>query len=228
MKNKLILSDPHLPFVLRGFFGAARHLAKKYKCKDIYCTGDIIDNNTTKYHEVDPDSVGALQELNEAKKEIKKWSKVFPKMKIALGNHDALPYRKALTGGISRYWIKEISEVLETPHWEFSRIIKEKDFHLRHGKGMSSKNYAKAHGVNTASGHRHTTSYIEWMMVGGKVVWAMQLGTGLDPESPAAEYGKDNKPQIYDLGLVVDNMPIIVPLEYKKGKVYLNGKYYKD
>ena len=61
---------------------------KKYNCSQVVFIGDCIDSHFSSYHEVDPDGMGAGEELQKAKEIIAKFHDEFPNAKVCLGNHD--------------------------------------------------------------------------------------------------------------------------------------------
>ena len=69
---------------------------------DYFKNVDIIDNNYSSYYEQNPDGMAAKAELELAKKRLKKWYTKFPNAYVMIGNHDALPLRKAKTAKLSK------------------------------------------------------------------------------------------------------------------------------
>lgn len=86
--RRLIIGDLHEPFTLEGYLDFCKSIYDEYNCNSVIFIGDIIDNHFSSFHESDPDGLGAMEELNRAKANIKKWHSVFPNAKVCVGNHD--------------------------------------------------------------------------------------------------------------------------------------------
>ena len=91
----------------------------KITCNKVVFIGDVIDNHYSSYHESDADGFGGKTELDFAINKLRQWYRAFPDAFVTLGNHDRIIIRKAQSSNIPSKWIKEFSEVLETPNWKF-------------------------------------------------------------------------------------------------------------
>ena len=80
--------------------------------------GDVIDNHYSHYHETDADGMGGGKELQLAIDRLARWYHRFPDADVTVGNHDRIIMRKAQSGGVPKQWIREYSEVLNTPRLE--------------------------------------------------------------------------------------------------------------
>lgn len=211
VRNVLIIGDLHAPFILDGYLEFCKSIHDKYQCTDIVFIGDILDAHFSSYHEIDPDGHSAGEELRLAKNQIANWYKEFPKAKVCLGNHDIIPNRKAMTSGVSKTWIKPISEVLETPNWEYAEDFIINDVLYTHGTGRKARQRAKNDLISVCQGHYHSESYIEHFVGMNYKIFALQIGCGIDKNSYAMAYGKHfNKPHI-NCAVVLDNgkLPIL-------------------
>lgn len=213
-KNVLIIGDIHLPFSLDGYLQHCIDTYKKYKCNEVVFIGDIIDNHASSYHETDPDGLNAGQELSKAIKEVSKWYKAFPKATVIIGNHDRIIMRKAYSSGLSRHWIKDYSEVLDTPGWNFVNSIEIDDVKYIHGEGGTARSRVKADLQSTVQGHLHTQCYVEWFVGSKFKIFGMQVGCGIDHESYAMAYAKENKKPAIACGVVLEGKtPINIMME---------------
>ena len=210
-RRVLIVGDLHAPFVRYGYLEFCKQVYYKYDCNEVVMIGDLIDNHFSSYHEIDPDGHGAGAELQKAKEEISNWYKAFPKAKVCTGNHDAIPYRKAMTAGLSSSWIKSISEVIDVPNWEFGEEFVIDGNRYCHGTGRKARIRAKDDMMSIIQGHYHSESYIEHFVGHKYRIFAMQIGCGVDDKSYAMAYGKHFKKMIINCGVILENgeLPIL-------------------
>lgn len=213
--NVLIIGDLHEPFSKTGYLEFCYSIYKKYNCNEVVFIGDIIDNHFQSFHSTDPDGHSAAKELEMAKDKIGLWYKTFTNAKVCIGNHDLIPDRKSFNAGLSKYWIKSISEVLDTPNWEYSDEFIINDVLYTHGTGRKASNRMQKDLINVVQGHYHSSSYIENLMGRSNRLFAMQLGCGVDDKSYAMAYGKHFDKMHINCGVVLNNgkLPIIEYME---------------
>ena len=203
--NVLVIGDLHAPFIKEGYLEFCKEMQIKHQCSEVVFIGDIIDSHYSSYHEHDPDGHSAGEELRRAKIQIAEFYKAFPIAKVCVGNHDLIPNRKAFTGGLSKYWIKDISEVLETPNWEYSEEFIINNVLYTHGVGRKAKQRSMQEFMSVVQGHYHSESYVETFVSEERLVFAMQIGCGVNRKAYAMAYGKHfKKPQI-NVGIILDN-----------------------
>jgi hypothetical protein len=211
----LVIPDLHEPFTLDEYLDFCLEIYNKYNCNNVVFIGDILDNHFSSYHETDPDGFGAGQELDMAKDKIKVWHDTFPDARVCLGNHDLLFMRKAMTAGLSKQWVREIGEVLDTPTWEYAEEFDIDGVTYVHGTARKARNRAKSELTSVVQGHYHSESYIEHFVGKTYSIFAMQLGCGIDRKAYAMNYGKHfPKPHI-NVGVVLENGTLPI-LEYMK------------
>lgn len=210
-KRVLVIGDLHAPFIRHGYLEFCQEIYNKYNCNTVVFIGDLIDNHYSSYHETDPDGFSAGAELQKAKADIGNWYKAFPKAKVCLGNHDAIPYRKAMTSGLSSSWIKTIDEVLDVPNWEFSEeFIIDGNLYC-HGIGRKARMRAKSDLISVAQGHYHSESYVEHFVGKNYRIFALQVGCGVDDKAYAMAYGRHFNKMHINCGVVLENgeLPIL-------------------
>jgi hypothetical protein len=140
---------------------------------------------------------------------VKLWAAIFPVAKVVIGNHDAIPGRKAQTGGVSNQWIKSPNEVLDVG-WEFGEEFIINDVTFTHGIGGKARMRAKNEMVSICQGHYHSESYIEWYVGPDRKIFAMQLGAGIDRRAYAMAYGRNFKKPHINCGIIINGeLPII-------------------
>lgn len=207
----LVIGDIHAPFTLKGYLQFCKKMYDKWNCNKVVFIGDILDNHVSSYHETDPDGMGAGYELSNAEKIINEFYSIFPEAKVCTGNHDAIPNRKAFSNGLSNRWIKSISEVVNTPNWEYKESFIIDGVEYCHGTGRVANARMKDDNISVVQGHYHSKSYIEfWQGKNGIRNFAMQIGCGIDETAYAFAYGKNfAKPHI-NVGIIIDGkLPII-------------------
>lgn len=208
--NVLVIGDLHEPFCLDTYFDFCVETKERYNCGTVVFIGDIIDNHYSSYHESDADGLGAGDELSLAISKIKKWHEAFPNATVVTGNHDRIVHRKAFSAGLSKRWIRDYKEVLETPTWTFTEEFELDGVVYIHGEGGTAKTRVKQEMQSIVQGHLHTQSYVEWFVGSKERVFAMQVGCGIDRKSYAMAYAKAGKKPVIGCGVVLDkgNTPI--------------------
>jgi len=214
-KNILVIGDLHEPFTKSGYLEFCREQQQIYNCGTIIFIGDLIDNHFSNYHETDPDGYSAGHELDLAIDNIQNWYYTFPKATIIIGNHDRLVHRKAYTSGVSKRWIKDYSDVLETPNWNFVDNINLFDIHFNHGEGGTARTRAKNELESQVQGHLHTQLYLEYIVGNTYKIFGMQVGCGVDNKAYAMAYGKNFKKPAIGCGVILNEgkLPIVIPME---------------
>lgn len=190
MSNVIAIGDLHEPFSLDKFLRFNKNLDRKENCNKVVFAGDVIDNHYSSYHEQDPDGFCAGEELDRAISRIRKWYLAFPDAYVCIGNHDRIVARKAHTAGLSNRWIRDYSDVLNTPGWKFVEDVEIDGVRYCHGDGKKAIQRAKADMQSVVQGHYHTEAYVQWAVGANFRVFGMQVGCGIDHKSYAMAYGK--------------------------------------
>lgn len=213
--NILVIGDLHAPFTLPKYLKFCREQQEKYDCGTVIFIGDIIDNHYSSYHESDPDGYGAGEELDRAIDMIADWYHTFPKATVIIGNHDRLVYRKAYSSGVSKKWIREYKDVLNTSGWDFVENIELFGINFNHGEGGTAKNRMKTELQSQVQGHLHTQLYVEYAVGANFIVFGMQVSCGVDIKSYAMAYGRHYKKSAIGCGVVLNKgtLPIAIPMK---------------
>lgn len=213
-ENILIIGDLHEPFCLKGYLEHCRNVQEQENCGTVIFIGDVIDNHYSSYHETDPDGYSAGEELDRAIDKIAEWYKVFPEAVVVIGNHDRMAYRKAQTAGVSKKWVREYHEVLETPNWEFVEFIEIKDVNYNHGEGGTARTKMRKEIQSQVQGHLHSDFYVEYAVGPRDRIFGMQVGCGVDRHAYAMAYGRNFKKPIIGCGTVKKGIfPQLHPME---------------
>jgi len=215
LNNILIIGDLHAPFTLPKYLKFCRQQQELYNCGTVIFIGDIIDNHYSSYHESDPDGYSAGEELDRAIDMISDWYYTFPKATVIIGNHDRLVYRKAYSSGVSKRWIREYKDVLNTADWNFVENIELFSVNFNHGEGGTAMNRIKTELQSQVQGHLHTELYVKYLVGANFIVYGMQVGCGVDIKSYAMAYGKNFKKSAIGCGVVLNSgtLPIAIPMK---------------
>lgn len=218
--NILVIGDTHFPFEREGYIEFLEKTRLEYKCKTVIHIGDVVDNAYSSFHETNPDGHSAGDELSYAIEKLKDLYKVFPKVKVCLGNHDLIINRKAFSSGLSKRWIKGLDDVLEVPGWDFDLEHVVHNVMFTHGTGTSGQNAAYNKALNirmsTVQGHLHSEANIRYNVSKNDIIFAMQVGCGVDDRKYAFDYAKANPRKfIISCGVVLNRgkLPIIIPMD---------------
>lgn len=189
----LCIGDLHEPFCLDSYLEHCKYIYAKHNCNRVVFIGDVIDNHYSSYHDTDPNGMGGGTELEHAIKRLRRWYKAFPSADVTIGNHDRLIRRKAFTGGIPKEWIKEYSDVLNVPTWNFTDRVIIDGVQYIHGESGRASKKAKDDMMSTVQGHRHTEMFTEFVVGANFKIFGCAVGCGIDHESYAMAYGKNFK-----------------------------------
>ena len=218
-KRVLIIGDLHSPFTKEGYLEHCVGIKNKYDTNHTIFIGDIIDNHYSSFHSTDPDGYGAGEELDRAVDQINLWYKAFPEADVILGNHDRIIMRKAFSAGLSKRWIKDFGEVLNTPGWNFDLEFEYDNVLYIHGEGGGGEKGALVKALNkrksVVQGHWHTQNHINWNVSEYDRIFGMQIGCGIDDKAYALAYAKFNiRKSILSCGVILDSgqLPIIEPM----------------
>lgn len=219
MKNTLIISDLHLPYQHKDALDFIEQAAYVYDLKEVKCTGDIVDNHTGSFHDNEYGVLSAKEEYEQAYESIQHLYKLFPKMTIVKGNHDAIPERKAKAAGLGEECIKSFTELYNVPDWNFVdrdlfNITKDKQCLLVHTMSTNTLNNAKGHSHCSIQGHHHSSFGIEYFTDTNMIRWSATLGCLVDLHHPAFNYasGATMKRPILGMGAIIDNEIRLLPM----------------
>ena len=219
-----IIGDTHEPFCHPGYIDFCYEVFNRFGCSEIVHIGDEVDNHALSYHESDPNGFSAESEAELALKNMHKWYQRFPDVKVCVGNHSALPFRKATTTGIPKRFLKSYEEVWEAPKgwmwkmsWEIDNVLYE------HGTGTSgqsaARNRAVANRQSTVIGHSHSFGGVSYMASRNDIIFGLNVGCGIDVDAYAMTYGKvfPKKPTL-GCGVVLDKgqTGIFIPMDLGK------------
>jgi len=217
--NVLVIGDPHEPFTKEGYLEFCRSIQEEYDCGTVVHIGDAVDNHAVSYHEKDPEGMSAGDEFSLALERMKRWYYTFPNVKVCIGNHDALPFRKAFTAGLPKTWLKTYQELLQSPPtWEWDFVHQINGVIYQHGTGLSGEmaaiNAARENRQSTVIGHLHTVMNTRFLASYKDLIFGVTVGCGIDHEKYAFAYGKQNtrKPVVACCVILGGKLPINIPM----------------
>ena len=217
--NVLVIGDPHEPFTKEGYLEFCRKIQQEYDCGIVVHIGDAVDNHAVSYHEKDPEGMSAGDEFNLALERMKRWYYTFPNVKVCIGNHDALPFRKAFSAGLPKTWLKTYQELLQSPPtWEWDFVHQINGVIYQHGTGLSGEmaaiNAARENRQSTVIGHLHTVMNTRFLASYKDLIFGVTVGCGIDHEKYAFAYGKQNtrKPVVACAVILDGKLPINIPM----------------
>lgn len=228
-KSVLLIGDSHLPYEHSDYLEFIKAVSKYYNCRIHIHMGDFEDKHAISFHKSDSDLFSAGHELEMVIEKTKEWFKAFPRLKMLDSNHGSLVFRRAKSDGIPLKYYKELKDVYETPTWSWHEEIllstNQGDVYLCHGKSGTYNKLAREVGCSAVQGHFHGKFEITWANSVFKERFNMFVGCGINRESLAFAYGKNNMPQpILGCGVIdEEGNPIIIKMRLnKKGR--WNGK----
>ena len=208
--NVLIIGDTHMPFEHPNYLEFVKEIQWKCKCKTVIHIGDLVDNHSISYHEVDPDGDSPKCEMNKADEHLADWFKAFPELRLTRGNHDCLVDRKGKTAGLPSRAFKPYRDIWNLPKkWidDFEFVIDNVLYKHSYGAGMyAHRSGAVSAGQPVVIGHTHSALGVEYVVTTKDCKFGMNVGCGIDRKKYAFAYGKDFKfKPILGCGVVTDN-----------------------
>lgn len=221
--NVLVIGDTHEPFCKEGYLEFCREIQEKYNCGTVVHIGDLVDNHAMSYHEHDPEGRSIRDEHRLALSRCQRWYHTFPNVKVCIGNHDALPFRKAFTAGLPSTWLKSYQEILQSPKsWEWDFIHHVNGVIYQHGTGTSGEmaaiNAARENRQSTVIGHLHTVCNTRFLASYKDLIFGVNVGCGIDHKTYAFAYGRENtrKPVVSCAVVLNGTTPINIPMSFNK------------
>ena len=232
MSNVLIIPDLHEPVAHPGALPFCKYLYNKYKCNKTVCIGDLTDMQAISFHANNPQCSGALDEYHLAKKAIKKWYKVFPKMTVTLGNHDSRVIRLAESVNIPPQYLRDYSNVWNTPGWKWVYDCIIDDVYYWHGEGRSGINPAfnvmKDMLMSVVMGHCHAASGIKWLANPLRRTFGLDTGCLINIDAFNFAYGKAvRKRPMLSAAVVLDGIPQHFIMPCGIGEKYHKSRFKK-
>ena len=224
-KSILVISDLHIPYEHPDTLKFLKAVKKKFSPTTVIQIGDEVDFHALSFHDSDPDLPSAGDELKQAIKKLKAYTKLFPKVTVIESNHGSMVLRKALANGMPKDVLKSYNEILQVPKtwkWVFDLTLHTAlgPVYFCHGKSGAAGRLASQYGMSCVQGHYHEKAQITYISTPEKLMFDAHTGCLADDKSLALGYNKINpKRPIVSLIVIVDGIPQIIPMVLnKKGK----------
>jgi len=220
-KRILIISDTHAPFAHPDALKFLAAIKEEYEPDRVIHIGDEIDNHAMSFHDSDPDSFSAGDELNRAREWIWELEDIYPRVDVIESNHGSLWYRKAKHHGIPREVIKSYEEILETKKWKWHydltvKLPNGQPCHFHHGKSANYLLASQKLGMSFVQGHYHGKFGAQFWGTKERLNFAMNVGCLIDDNALAFEYNKTTMDRpIIGCGMIIDSQPHMLPLVMK-------------
>jgi len=216
MANVLVIADTQAPFIHKDYLAFLKAVQKKYKTDVTIHVGDLVDHHALGDWDHDPDGYSAGDELKAAIEQLKPYYRAFPDMLVCKGNHDERVFRRAMKYGIPRAYLREYREFLQAPKgWRWVGRVELDSVVYKHGVGYSgvngAMNAAKDELKSCVIGHLHADAGVLFWANAQVLLFGMNVGSGIDKDAYAFEYGKHmRKKPILSCGVVIDGNPVLV------------------
>lgn len=220
-KRILVISDTHVPYHHPDALKFLQAIKDKYEPDRVVHIGDEIDNHAMSYHDSDPDTFSAGDELAQAREVIWQMEEIYPKVDVIESNHGSLWYRKAKTHGIPRDAIKSYEEILQTKKWKWHydltlTLPNGQPCFFHHGKSANGLLASQKLGMSFVQGHFHGKYNIQYWGNQERLNFALQVGCLIDDSALAFAYNKTTMDRpIIGLGMIIDSQPKLIPLVMK-------------
>jgi len=214
----LCIPDLHIPFEHSDALEFVCGIRDAYKPDIIVNLGDEVDQYAFSLYDKSPDSLGVVEELDEAIESLAYWVEEFPKVKVCYGNHSLRYLKKALRAGIPERLLKGLREFLDLPKsWEYAPEWIIQGIRFFHGEpfsGPQAPNQMLAtRRQNQVHGHLHGLAGVTYENNGQETLWVLSCGCLIDEKTYAFHYtAKARKKPILGVGLVVDGVPVFEPM----------------
>ena len=217
-----IIGDTHFPFAHPNYIHFLEDTFNKHHVTKIIHIGDICDNHAISRWQSEPDSYGANQEFEMAKKDVQIYTRAFPKATLLLGNHCRIPERQAASLGIPSQFLKGTKELWDLPKgWTVDEQIIVDGVMYDHGINALGANGALLKATNAMMscviGHAHSNGGVQYRSNANNLIFGCSVGCGIDIDAYAFRYGKYNKNrETLGCGIVFDSSnAIFVPMGAK-------------
>jgi len=217
-----VIGDTHFPFAHPNYINFLQDTFEHYGVTKIIHIGDICDNHAISRWQSEPDSYGANQEFELAKRDVQIYTKAFPKVTLLLGNHCRIPERQAASLGIPKQFLKGTKELWGMPKgWDVDEQVILNGVMYDHGINAMGTSGALLKATNAMMscviGHAHSFGGVQYRSNANNLIFGLNVGCGIDIDAYAFRYGKYNKNrETLGCGIVFDSSnAIFVPMSDK-------------
>lgn len=226
----LVVGDIHEPVAHPGYLAFCQDLQRRHKCNHVLLIGDVVDWHAVSFHAHHPEAPGPKDEYELAKAGVAKWRRAFPKAQVCIGNHDERLVRLAETVNIPAKFLRDYSDIWDTPGWTWKAEFIHDDVYFFHGTGSGGVHPAfgtmQKLLMSTVQGHVHSAGGIKWRANPQRRVFGLDVGCGIDDKAVAFAYGHNLKTRsILSAGVVLDGTPYHEIMPCGVGEKYHRSRY---
>jgi predicted phosphodiesterase len=191
-----VLGDTHEPYCHIDYKPFVKHTFESYGVDRVVHIGDEVDNYALSYHEKNPDAPSAVSEAEKAQAAMQGWYNLFPNVDVIVGNHSALPHRKATTAGIPKKFLKTYEEIWKAPiGWKWHMDLEIDGVKYIHGLFCSGVDGAIKRAItnrqSTVIGHAHSFGGVIYHSSTKDMIFGLNVGCGVDQKAYAFDFSKD-------------------------------------
>ena len=230
MARILVIGDVHAPAVHPGYKAFCKDLYAEWDCNKVMFIGDVIDFHAISFHANNPNCPGPDDEFLLAKQEIQKWKRAFPKANVCIGNHDERVIRLAESVNIPSRFLRNYSEIWNTPGWCWRHEFISDGVYYFHGTAQGGThpawNVAGKMLMSVVMGHCHSRSGVKWRANPMKRVFSVDVGCGIDVDAFQFAYGRHIKERpILSAAVILDGVPYHEIMQCGRGERYHKSKF---
>lgn len=225
-----IIGDTHLPFCHPAYLRFCRDTFRRHNVKQVVHIGDVVDAHALSFHEHNPNGQSAEDEASRAARELVKWKRAFPDLKVCIGNHDERHFRTARKAGMPDRYLRSYADVWDTPGWKWDFSHRIDGVLYEHGTGTTGKdaamNRATQKRTSLVMGHVHAFAGVKYHSNEFDRIFGLNVGCGIDCRAYAFDYGKafPIRP-VLGCGIVRDGTEaVFVPMPCGPKEKYHRGK----
>ena len=222
----LAISDIQAPFFHPDMYEFLKMVTDSYKPDQVIQMGDLVDKHALSRYPRDPDGLSAGQELDKAVESLQPLMRMYPNMKVVIGNHDRRGFDRAFEAGIpKRLLVKGYKEMLDAPvGWDFREHFIIEGVRYEHGDRLNggAKSVTQRapidRGRSTVFGHFHSSAGVHYTSNPDKLLFGLNTGCLIDPHAYVFNYARFRP--ILGCGIILDGVTAdFVPmLLNKKGR----------
>jgi hypothetical protein len=229
-ESYLVVSDLQVPYEAKAALEFVAAAAREFRVEvrepgRVLCVGDEVDfYHWSRFPRLPTAPHTPEQELEALRDKLRRWYAAFPFVKVCFSNHGGRILKRAAEAQIPEQLIRAHREILDAPSgWEWAEMWRVKasrqPFLVEHGhagpQSVSAMRQRPAlNGVNTVWGHAHAQPGVVHVETLGQRVWGMCVGSLIDRDQIAFEYGRNATWRaVNGIGVVLDGgrTPIWIP-----------------
>jgi metallophosphoesterase superfamily enzyme len=208
---------------------------EEWKITKVISIGDLADLHNPSFHDNHPEMPGAKNEFEMASQDVARWFTALDDagfvpegedIDICEGNHDDRPKRVAAKFGVTKKFLKPLSEVWPGRwNWELEHEIDGVLYmhgHRKCGGGMHPAHLTLKKGLDMSLvlGHFHTIGGVNPLPGRKALRWGMDVGCLVDRLHPAMAYARGAAKQMMSCGVVIDGHPYYEMMPCGPGELY--------